>query len=84
MTIYLPARKSDAFDSPMFLSAMDTARKVFGVDTAKLFSDDTCAARNRYDILNAMSTVNTRVAANCNENNQKDLVLLEILKCVKV
>ena|GEM_PF-3855728 len=39
--------------------------------------------KQEYDILNLVAEYNRRCSANCNPTNQKDFVLMGIMKCVK-
>ena len=56
-----------------------TLKTMFGVDAEKLDLNP----KQKYDILNRLADLQMRKNANCNETNQKDNVIMEILKCVK-
>jgi len=74
ITIFLPRQD---YNIPLLDSDITlTLSKTFGVK----FDEKALNQKARHDILNALSEVNKRTAANCNEVNQKDLLIMEILK----
>jgi DNA polymerase III delta prime subunit len=58
---------------------VDTLKNIFGVE----IDEKTLNIKQKHDIINALARVNRNAAANCNEKNAQDLIIMEILKCVK-
>jgi hypothetical protein len=79
MTIYLPRVSGGTLAEILPAGVLETVQKIFGTQ----IDEKTLNPRDKYAILNAVSDYNRAVAAKCNENNQKDLIIMEILKCVK-
>jgi len=77
VTTYLPVQKSAAPLVPKDIAT--TLEKVFGVK----IDESILTAKQKQGILDILAKINRNVAANCNETNHKDLLIMEILKYAK-
>ena len=76
VTRYLPNKSTPELFDEDIKNILQTA---FDIDIDKLELNP----RQKHDILNAVSEYNKRVRANCNDKNQKDIIIMEILKCAR-
>jgi DNA polymerase III gamma/tau subunit len=73
---YLPRESSKIIIQP---ETLETLKNIFGVE----IDEKTLNAEQKQAILNCQSKIERNIAANCNATNQKDLLLLELLKYAK-
>lgn len=83
VTVY---SKQESKDEPLVPSeVIATVKKLFkSVDVATYEGKgEGLSAEQRYGIMKVQAEINKRLAANCNAQNQQDLLILEIIKYAK-
>ena len=77
VTVFLPQSSGDGNILPADIC--ERLEKVFGVK----IDEKALNPKQKQDILDTLSKINRNVAANCNPQNQQDLLILEILRNAK-